>query len=136
MSPCQKLQPSLLVLDSVHGDNNSITLEHNSGSRKMRPAAFHTCSCRMHLHILACSAWMRQACLNVACSQCLLHVGGSVTPPEQGFKWAEGEHTSNVSCALQGNGGDIDIGVGGDGGAACGQGAQAQGGGELPGTAI
>lgn len=82
----------------------------------------------MHLHTLACSAQVQQACLNVACSQSLLHVGGSVKSPEQGFNWAERQHS-----ALQGNGGDIDIGGGGSGGTATGQGAQALGGGELHG---
>ena len=52
-------------------------------------------------------------------------------PPEQGFDWAEGKHTSKLPCALQGNGGDINIGGGGGGGTASGQGAQALGGGQL-----
>ena len=54
-------------------------------------------------------------------------------PPEQDFNWAGGEHTLNVWCALQGNGGDSDIGGGGGGGTASGQGAQALGGGQLHG---
>ena len=51
--------------------------------------------------------------------------------PGQGFNWAGGEHTLNFPSALQGNGGDVDVGGGGDGGTASGQGAQALGGGQF-----